>query len=343
MPELPEVDHLRQSFSKVAVGANVASIDAHPDPIIFTNGTTHTLLQATLQGAKIVSCERYGKWMYTRIEPAAGGNDAGANPPESTYWYLHLGMTGSLRIKGHDNTTYLSSNIQYASDAEEWPPKYAKFWFTLTHAESGAVHEVAFCDPRRLGKCFVQTTSAAPRSVPPLSLLGFDPVHCMPDLAQWTQLLARRSPTSPIKAVLLDQAFAAGVGNWIADEVLYQAGVHPQSTCAAVVANAHVVASIRDGLSIIVTQACQYGPGGYPREWLFHYRWAKRGKGKQVVQDAHGRKVEFVSVGGRTAAYVPEVQKLLKVAASAMSREEQRNESDLSSLEDIDEHQELSE
>lgn len=33
---------------------------------------------------------------------------------------------------------------------------------------------------------------------------------------------------APIKAVLLDQAVCAGVGNWIADEVLYLAGIHPQ-------------------------------------------------------------------------------------------------------------------
>lgn len=36
---------------------------------------------------------------------------------------------------------------------------------------------------------------------------------------------------SQIKALLLDQSFAAGVGNWIADEVLFQAKVHPASRC----------------------------------------------------------------------------------------------------------------
>src|SRR5918999_1613844 len=36
-----------------------------------------------------------------------------------------------------------------------------------------------------------------------------------------------RERTAPVKAVLLDQSFAAGVGNWIADEVLYQAGIAP--------------------------------------------------------------------------------------------------------------------
>jgi formamidopyrimidine-DNA glycosylase len=71
--------------------------------------------------------------------------------------------------------------------------------------------------------------------------------------AEFSKLLLQRSGS--IKGALLDQAiaslslppvpaclcaewewapqsFSAGVGNWVADEVLYQAGVHPETACS---------------------------------------------------------------------------------------------------------------
>ena len=48
----------------------------------------------------------------------------------------------------------------------------------------------------------------------------------MPSLAAMRAILARRK-RAVLKALLLDQKFAAGVGNWIADEVLYQARIDP--------------------------------------------------------------------------------------------------------------------
>jgi formamidopyrimidine-DNA glycosylase len=65
-----------------------------------------------------------------------------------------------------------------------------------------------------------------PTSHPPLNELGFDPLINPPSLPTFLSLLSAH-PRSPIKSLLLDQSFAAGVGNWVADEVLYHARVHP--------------------------------------------------------------------------------------------------------------------
>ena len=64
------------------------------------------------------------------------------------------------------------------------------------------------------------------QQVPPISALGFDAWRALPTPARFHAMLRERK--SPIKAVLLDQAFAAGIGNWIADEVLYQARIAPK-------------------------------------------------------------------------------------------------------------------
>ena len=111
---------------------------------------------------------------------------------------------------------------------ETWPPRYMKVHpamsrrATLTStqfilhlvdpndAESVAL-ELAFLDARRLGRIRL---CAEPLNEPPISELGFDPILSMPTLEDFTQRLSKRR--APIKAVLLDQSFSAGVGNWVA-------------------------------------------------------------------------------------------------------------------------------
>src|SRR6202022_1239098 len=76
---------------------------------------------------------------------------------------------------------------------------------------------------RRLGRIRLRQD---PPTEPPISALGFDAWRALPTPARFHAMLRERK--SPIKAVLLDQTFAAGIGNWIADEVLYQAGIAPK-------------------------------------------------------------------------------------------------------------------
>ena len=123
--------------------------------------------------------------------------------------------------------------------------------------------KLAFCDPRRFGKIRMLED---PASNEPISKLGFDPILSMPDLEAFTAQLAKQRRA--IKALILDQvtpgdaflcgrdscpllrstamrvatesscqlgcaqSFSAGVGNWVADEVLYQAKIHPEQKAA---------------------------------------------------------------------------------------------------------------
>lgn len=88
--------------------------------------------------------------------------------------------------------------------------------------------KLAFCDPRRFGKVRLQ---ADPENNEPISKLGFDPILSMPDLATFSGMLAKQRRS--VKPLLLDQSFSAGVGNWVADEILYQAKIHPEQKAAS--------------------------------------------------------------------------------------------------------------
>lgn len=108
-----------------------------------------------------------------------------------------------------------------------WPPKYCKF-ILKCNDDDGT--EVAFTDPRRLGRVRLieAADDTALMALEPLKRNGID--FSKKDqrwqMDKFVAEVTRRKV--PIKSLLMDQAVFAGVGNWIADEILYQARVHPE-------------------------------------------------------------------------------------------------------------------
>ena len=81
--------------------------------------------------------------------------------------------------------------------------------FSATSTEPAT--QLAFLDARRLARIRL---AREPLKEPPISELGFDPILSMPTLEDFKKMVLKRS--CPIKALLLDQGFSAGVGNWVA-------------------------------------------------------------------------------------------------------------------------------
>jgi formamidopyrimidine-DNA glycosylase len=105
--------------------------------------------------------------------------------------------------------------------------------------------------------------------------------------------------------LLLDQSFAAGIGNWMADEILYQARLDPRR-------RGHELSEaearrIHAKMGAIVRKACAVDAdkSRFPRGWLFHRRWGKVAD----ARTAKGEPIEHLELGGRTTAWVPSVQK----------------------------------
>lgn len=141
---------------------------------------------------------------------------------------LHFGMTGMLQVKGELATYYRETPRKASTD---WPPRFTKvllpctislwiklmlFQFILHLKENGSnfITQVAFLDARRLGRIRL---CISPLNEPPISELGFDPILSMPSLEEFAPLVSKRS--CPIKSLLLNQSFSAGVGNWVAGDL----------------------------------------------------------------------------------------------------------------------------
>jgi formamidopyrimidine-DNA glycosylase len=292
MPELPEVESARALCEAHLLGATVISVayleDGSFDEKIFS-GTTALAFRKALVGKTLVAARRLGKHMWWELGVKSGKGkkttpSGGASP------LFHFGMTGAMSIKGKGAMKYKSFEV----DVHNWPPRFAKL---VVEFDTGV--SLAYTDPRRFGK--VRLISGDVASSPPMNQLGFDPLLSMPDRETFIEKFAKRA--APIKAALLDQKIAAGVGNWIADEVLYHARVHPETPAKEL--TVAQLSEIRDKMGMICRAACAANADSekFPKDWLFHSRWGK------VAGSMNGSKIEFITVGGRTTAFVPAVQK----------------------------------
>ena len=113
--------------------------------------------------------------------------------------YMHFGMTGYLEYYNHSLEA----------------PKYSRVVFSF---ENG--FNLAYISQRMFGRLGV--TLDVQNYVASKSL-GKDSLEISKE--QFTTDLAKKNKN--IKAALLDQSVSAGVGNWIADEILYHALVYP--------------------------------------------------------------------------------------------------------------------
>jgi formamidopyrimidine-DNA glycosylase len=114
----------------------------------------------------------------------------------------------------------------------------------------------------------------------------------------------RRRKGSPLKAVLLQQERFPGVGNWMADEILWRCGFHPARKAGTLSEEEaetfwrETKQLCRDALKIIGTKY-----GRPPASWLFRHRWRRGGK---CPKD--GTMLERATIGGRTTAWCGKCQ-----------------------------------
>jgi formamidopyrimidine-DNA glycosylase len=166
----------------------VARVEA-PDTWYLKGGLTAEVVAAALEGRRLVHARRIGKLLLLDTDGPTLG--------------MRFGMTGRLLVDGVPGV----DELQHASirDVPAWDR------FVLGFAEGG---ELRMRDPRRLGGVSLDPNEAA---------LGVDAAAVRP--AQLRDALA--GSAAPLKARLMDQARLAGVGNLIADEVLYRAALDP--------------------------------------------------------------------------------------------------------------------
>lgn len=235
-----------------------------------------------------------------------------STPPHPLF---HFGMAGWWKIRDLETAYYKPTK----KEAPTWPPKYWKF--TLETSDDPK-SEHAFVDFRRFARIrLVDCAAEEMRNVSPLKENGPDPVADKDILTEEWLVQKLQSKHVPVKALLLDQANISGIGNWVGDELLYDARIHPEQYSNTL--SAAQMKQLHKSIHYVCSTAVDLlaESDRFPEEWLFKHRWGK-GKKDAPQRLPNGEKIKFVTVGGRTSAIVPSVQKKTgEVAADVKERD----------------------
>jgi formamidopyrimidine-DNA glycosylase len=182
LPELPEVETIKNELSSRLIGrrfANITVCDAKP-----VKQPSADDFQRGLIGLSIRDLTRRGKYLIFRL---SGGNTL----------VIHLKMTGALLLNPKQTDSYAR---------------------VIFHLDDGS--RLVFIDRRRLGALWLLKNEQAI-----VGKLGPEPLDPEFTVETLSERLHKRQ--APIKAILLDQGFIAGIGNMYADEALFAAKIHP--------------------------------------------------------------------------------------------------------------------
>jgi formamidopyrimidine-DNA glycosylase len=246
------------------VGKAITRVELNATKRVF-RGCDAKKLARQLIGRKLAASRSHGKQMLFEF---SGG----------LWMRLHLGMTGHLR-SGH------ASENRSAHDH--------------LVIRSGSV-SLFFRDPRQFGEVRWEIAASLPswwHELPPEIL---SPAF---NVAR-VETLARRRARTPIKAVLLMQERFPGVGNWMADEILWRGRIHPQRVAGSL--RPDEVKRIwketkwvaRRAMATIATDMCDP-----PKSWLFRHRWTNG-----VICPRDGAGLQRDEIGGRTSCWCPQCQ-----------------------------------
>ena len=311
MPEIAEVARIVHFIRKHLVGKTVSKVLATEDTNVYGKvGTSGAEFQKAITGRKIVGAGQQGKYFWIVMD----------QPPHPL---MHFGMTGWLKIKSED--TYYYRRKEGEEDGEEWPPRFWKFH--LATKEEPKV-EAAFVDSRRFARIRLLDCLADDiRKTSPLKENGPDPVVDRESVTvDWLMELCRKKKI-PIKALLLDQANISGIGNWVGDEVMFHAKMHPEQYSNTL--SDDQINQLHESIRYICGTAVDLlgDSEKFPDDWLFKHRWGK-GKKDDPKTLPDGKKITFLTVGGRTSAVVPSVQKKTGPVAKEMSEAESAGETE---------------
>jgi formamidopyrimidine-DNA glycosylase len=201
MPEMPEVETARRLIADLALGRRIVGVD-DADTFVCRPLSPGQLRDA-LTGRMLIAAHRRGKALWCETSGVAD-----SDPDLGPILGIHLGMSGRIVVTAQDGWVAEGGDPP-GRDAQ--PRKAQWDRFTLEFADGG---RLALFDKRRLGRIQLN---------PDIDALGPDALDVTP--AQFRALITKG--TIAVKARLLDQSKIAGIGNLLADEILWQAKVPP--------------------------------------------------------------------------------------------------------------------
>ncbi|MEW6771226.1 MAG: bifunctional DNA-formamidopyrimidine glycosylase/DNA-(apurinic or apyrimidinic site) lyase [Bacillota bacterium] len=187
MPELPEVETISRQLAAIIPGRTIRDAEVRLEKVV--REPAPAAFAGRVRGRKITGVSRRGKYLLLEL------NDGHT-------LVIHLRMSGQL---------------VYEEEAAPLP----RHTHLVLHLDRGRLR---LTDLRQFGRVWLLPAAEAGR-MPELTKLGPEPFSAAFSEAYLAGLL--RNSRRRLKLLLLDQEVVAGIGNIYADEILFQAGLHP--------------------------------------------------------------------------------------------------------------------
>jgi formamidopyrimidine-DNA glycosylase len=302
MPELAEVEFYRKRWDLAARGERVIAVLAHDQKKLLRDIDLGPC-RAALIGSTFVDSEARAKQMVFRFRRPS-------RPAPDVWLGIHLGMSGELIVAPPDHAPGKHDHLMLLTGSGTGKPRARK----TTGRSARPGHALVFNDPRMFGRILFHLGSEPPgwwSSIAPAIL------SAKFTIAAVVEFLRRRN-RAPIKAVLLMQERFPGIGNWMADEILWRAGIHPARAAGSLTLPEvrklwrecrHVCRLALDAIAGRGDEIPADLNVNIPPAWLFKHRWRRGGKDPKT-----GTPLAHATIGGRTTCWSPARQQLPREA-----------------------------
>ncbi len=204
MPELPEVETIRQGLTDTIRGKQISGFEVRLPKVFKVAGPER---DQRIIGSTILSVERRGKLLLLRLSTGVT-------------LLIHLKMTGQLIYREGAGIVLAGGHPTNDMVTAVLPRKSTHAIFRFSDGS-----ELFFNDQRTFGYIMLVPNPDV-SEVPLIKAFGPEPLGRAFTPARFGAMLKRR-PHAKLKPLLLDQSFIAGLGNIYVDEALNLAKLHP--------------------------------------------------------------------------------------------------------------------
>jgi len=261
MPELPEVEIVRQSLDKKINQKKVKKVIVRNRNLRFKLPYDFSLY---LQNKKIIKVGRFSKYLIIFVS-------------DGSYCLIHLGMSGTIHIVSKKKINKFTNTSFYNSPY--LPKKHNHIEIIFDD------FKVVYNDPRRFG--FFQIIKNNLELNKRFNHLGPEPFSKTFNLTYVLNFFKGRN--KDIKSFLLDQKFISGIGNIYASEILFFSRINPfkkasllnKKECKNIISNSKKIllkAISKGGSSIRNFQDISGSKGGFQNEFKVYQQEGKKCK-----------------------------------------------------------------
>jgi len=317
MPELPEVEAFRQVLLPLVAKEKTNKYRLRIQPVVayakdgrkvnppkaekFLSREDFELLN---NQCFLTNVTRKGKLICMHLDLIqVGASSTGKkHKQQEAFIFLHMGMAGRI------SSPTTIHGLKSMKDIATYPPQHTHLKLFTDTAEA------SFSDSRKFGfVIFRRDQDEFERLAPDalsIILSGKDDRNKDNAMMFQNAVAGLTEKSSHIKKILLEQktddgGVVSGIGNWVADEVLYQCHIHPKQTFLTAQEAKRLLLKLLEILQTAVD--CMEAREEFPKDWLFHHHWNGKKKG---AKDAKGQSIGNVTVAGRTSYFVPSIQKI---------------------------------